>query len=378
MFHFWTGVSVIAGALRRRVWIDQRWFEWTPNFYIIFVAPPGVAAKSTTARIGMDLLRYVPGIKWGPKSITWQALLVKLQEAQEMMKLGDEFYPMACVTSVVTELGTFLKPEDSDMVDVLVDLWDGQKEAWDRATKTQGGTDIENPWINVIGCTTPSWMKKNFPDYLIGGGLTSRIIFIWAEKKRKFTAYPARVIKASEYAEYGQRLVQDLTHISKLQGPMELEPSAEEWGEVWYKKLWADRPLHMASDRFSGYIARKQTHVHKLAMVLSAAEGDSLRITVNHLQMADRLVTALEADMAKVFESIGVSDTSKNIKELVTYVRAYEGISLQDLWRHCMPIMGRRDFSEAVEGAIQAGFVEQRHTGRQYVFVPVKPKQGEK
>ena len=55
-FHFWTGVSTIAGALRRRVWIDQRYFQWTPNFYIVLVGPAGVAAKSTSLRSGMKLL----------------------------------------------------------------------------------------------------------------------------------------------------------------------------------------------------------------------------------------------------------------------------------------------------------------------------------
>jgi len=65
-FHFWTAVSCIAGALRRRVWIDQGYFQWTPNFYIIFTAPPGIVSKSTTASIGMRLLREVPGIQFGP------------------------------------------------------------------------------------------------------------------------------------------------------------------------------------------------------------------------------------------------------------------------------------------------------------------------
>ena len=60
---FWTGVSTIAGALRRRVWIDQKYFQWVPNFYIILVAPPGGISKSTTANSGMNLLRDVPGIK---------------------------------------------------------------------------------------------------------------------------------------------------------------------------------------------------------------------------------------------------------------------------------------------------------------------------
>jgi len=36
---FWTGVSTIAGALRRRCWIDQTYFKWFANFYVILVAP---------------------------------------------------------------------------------------------------------------------------------------------------------------------------------------------------------------------------------------------------------------------------------------------------------------------------------------------------
>ena len=46
--YFWTGVSAIAGALRRKVWIDQAYFKWYPNFYIVLVAPPGIVSKSTT------------------------------------------------------------------------------------------------------------------------------------------------------------------------------------------------------------------------------------------------------------------------------------------------------------------------------------------
>src|SRR5258708_32530922 len=74
-FHFWTGIATIAGALRRRVWIDMRKFIWTPNFYIILVAPAGIAAKSTSISIGLDLLLKLPtqaGIRFGPESLTGQ------------------------------------------------------------------------------------------------------------------------------------------------------------------------------------------------------------------------------------------------------------------------------------------------------------------
>src|SRR3989304_116541 len=77
-FLFWTGISTIAGALRRRVWIDQKFFQWVPNFYIVLVAPPGIVSKSTTANVGMNLLRKLEEIKFGPDVITWQQLITSL------------------------------------------------------------------------------------------------------------------------------------------------------------------------------------------------------------------------------------------------------------------------------------------------------------
>ena len=79
-FHFWTGVATIAGALRRRVWIDMRYFQWAPNFYIVLVGPPGVAAKSTTIQSGMKLLERLK-VPFGPSSMTWQALAKSLEES---------------------------------------------------------------------------------------------------------------------------------------------------------------------------------------------------------------------------------------------------------------------------------------------------------
>jgi len=228
-FHFWTGVATVAGALRRRVWIDMRKFQWTPNFYIILVGPPGVAAKSTSIQSGVRLLKQVPGIHFGPQSITWQKLADSLAASVEHMKLilpdGTEtFHPMSCLTIPVSELGTFLKIDDTALVDVLVDLWDGQQVDWGHATKTSGSTDIQNPWLNIIGCTTPSWLKANFPEHLIGGGLTSRIIFVFGEKKRKLVAYPDEVMLAADYFEMQNKLVMDLIRISSMQGEMTITP----------------------------------------------------------------------------------------------------------------------------------------------------------
>lgn len=369
LFHFWTGVSVIAGALRRQVWIDQRYFQWTPNFYIIFVAPPGIATKSTSISIGHNLLAKVEGVKFGPQSMTWQALTQSLAGAKIMVPFREDLLPMSCITCAVSELGTFLRPDDKDLIDVLVSLWDGQLGTWRRSTKTQGDDEIENPWINVIGCTTPSWLKDNFPEAMVGGGLTSRVVFVYADAKRKLVPYPADLIPDQYFEDESRMLMEDLQRIGEMCGEYEMEKEAKQWGADWYKDHWSKKPENLAADRFAGYMARKQTHIHKLAIVLAAAQRDDLVITRNDLEMAHSFVTATEADMSTVFESIGVAPMAKAALEVLALIRAYETVEQTVLFRRVMNSMSLEEFMKATDAVIKSGYAEQKYSnGKKYLI----------
>jgi hypothetical protein len=78
--HFWTAVSTIAGALRRRVGLTWLIFRWHPNFYIILVAPPGIVSKSHYCWYWNVPLKKVPDIRFGPDVVTWQALVTGFAE----------------------------------------------------------------------------------------------------------------------------------------------------------------------------------------------------------------------------------------------------------------------------------------------------------
>lgn len=364
-FHFWTGVSCIAGALRRRVWIDQGYFQWTPNFYIVFVAPPGIVSKSTTANIGMRLLKRVPGVFFGPNSVTWQSLIEAFTESTQAIELPDgEIIPQSALTIMSSEFGTFLDPKDRAMVDVLVEMWDGQIGAWEKRTKTSGNDTVQNPWINLIACTTPAWISGNFPEYMIGGGFTSRTVFVYAEQKRQLIAYPKDHMPQG-FEQRGDKLVRDLEHIStQMLGEMKLSPEAKQWGEKWYETVLTKRTGRMADDRFSSYFARKQTHVHKLAIVLSAAASDSLIIEKRFLEESALIVESLEADMPKVFANI-TSDASKSAQKILDLVIRTPGISKETLFNKLFYTMGNTDFTEGITSCIRSGMIRevQRENG---------------
>lgn len=385
IFHFWTGVFTIAAALKRRVWIDQRHFEWTPNFYIIFVAPPGIANKSTTISIGSGLLREIDGINFGPDSGTWQALGQSLMDAQEFVplvagQLDGEMEQMSCISCTVGELGTFIDFQDRKLIDTLTSLWDGQRGTFEHKTKTTGSILISNPWINIISGTTPAWLRKNVPEETIGGGLASRIIFVFGDKKRQLVPYPALVGDRAEHRKLRDKLVHDLRDISDMLGEMILTPEAIQYGVEWYKEHWEDRDIELASHRYDGYRARKPTHIHKLAMVLSASESSSGIITEVHLKKATKIVTSMEADMIKVFESIGVAPTSQNILEIVNFLNTYKlkemAATQQTVFRYALTVMSQRDLDEAIESCIKAGYISVKQKGDQiYYYLNIDPSQ---
>lgn len=316
--YFWTGVSAVAGALRRKVWIDQKYFQWYPNLYLILVAPPGIVSKSTTADVGMSLLRQVPTIRFGPSVVTWQALVKGFADGSESFEWNGSYYVMSALTIVSSEFGNLLNPKDKDMVDMLVNLWDGKPFV--KSTKMSGTDEVVNPWINIIAATTPEWIAGSFPEYMVGGGFTSRCIFVYADTKAKYVPYPALEVPA-DLDQQAADLVHDLEWIStKVCGEYFLDKEAIEWGTDWYHRHYQHDSKGMDPVRFGGYIARKQTMSHKVAMILAAAQRDELIITRDDLETAVAMITDLEPDMSKVFEKIGMKDDAVQVDRLMQMV----------------------------------------------------------
>lgn len=360
--HFFSGVSAIAGALNRKVWFDMGYFQWRPNFYIIIVGKPGLVNKSTSIGVAADILREVPGVNLGPSSITWQALIQHMGNVAEQVEIDGEFHTQSCLSFVASELGTLVDFHNREMIDVLVDLWDGRTGSWEKMTKMSGKESVVNPWIGLIAGTTPAWLAANVPESAIGGGFTSRCIFVYGREKRHLTAYPTSKFD-SEHAETRRKLVADLEHISLLKGAYKLTPEALDYGQAWYEQLWTTTPEHLRGDRFEGYLSRKQTHLHKLAMVLAASKRDELYIDLVDFQTAEALLTSLEDDMLAALDRVGRIPASLTLEQFVDFVKRRGTVSYAEAYRE---LSGYADF-QGIQGivavAVQSGLCMQTQTG---------------
>jgi hypothetical protein len=230
IFHKWTGISVIAAALRRKTWFNFGRIQVFPNMYIVFVSEPGIARKTQAISFGEEILTEISGITLAADTTTVQALLDDLEEAMtsHLMPNGENF-THASLTISSGEFESFLgdKRDNARMLVILTDLFDCKKKPFKTRTRHSGSNEIPNPYLNLIAATTPESLANSLPSTAIGGGLTSRIIFIWAEGKRRKVDVPEKPPSSIK-----DSLVKDLAVISRFQGVIISHRRAENGGGI--------------------------------------------------------------------------------------------------------------------------------------------------
>jgi hypothetical protein len=172
-----------------------------------------------------------------------------------------------------------------------------------------------------MGGTAPDWIQSMIPHEALGGGFTSRIIFIVEEAKRKLV--PEYVITEEERT-LGELLQRDLERISQLAGEVTFDEKAKDLYINWYIEqdtaLSAGRPA-ISDTRFAGYCERRATHLQKLMMLCSASRSDDLKITAPDFHSALKLLTDAEKTMPKTFGGLGKSRISDESNVVINYVK---------------------------------------------------------
>jgi hypothetical protein len=93
IFDKWTGMSIIAASLRKKVMLSLGRIRVYPNLYIVFVAEPGVARKTQAVNFGVEFLSNILQIVISADSTTREALLEDLEKSatDEPMPDGSIF-----------------------------------------------------------------------------------------------------------------------------------------------------------------------------------------------------------------------------------------------------------------------------------------------
>lgn len=317
-FRRWTAISVIASALQRKVCVN--WgtsLVFYPNLYIVLVGP-SATGKGTAMNPGLDLISEIGTIKIAANATSYQALIRRLKETNLTdidMVTGEQQYHSS-MTIYSKEFTVFLGYHNLELMAALCDWYDCDKR-WSYETIARKKEEIVGVWVNLIAGTTPDLIQSSLPVDAIGSGLTSRIIFIYEEKRSKIIALPTQTGREIEMQNF---LLHDLERISMLSGSYRwTEDFASKWADFCYA-MEGERPFY--DTRFDGYTGRRRNHLMKLSMIMSASKaGHDLILTEEDFDEALVLLQSAEVNMTKVFRGVGKSDTASMMHKVITFLK---------------------------------------------------------
>ncbi len=302
----WVAISVIAGCLQRKCYID--WGDATlyPNMYIVLVGPAGRCRKGTAMMPGLRFLKDM-GIKLAAESMTRQALIKELKNSSTMTMdpLSGKSSYHSSLTIYSEELTVFLGYNNLELISDMTN-WFDCRDTWTYRTKNMGSDEIIGVYVNMIGATTPELIQVALPRDAVGGGLTSRIIFVYAEKKDKIVPAP---FVSEEIKQLREALKIDLERICMLSGQFKLTNDCMDRYIDWYVR--EEQAQRYAKDPFmSKYAERRSTHLRKLSAIMCASRTDSMIVEKQDFEKALRLLDKTEKKMGMTFGGVGRNPTA--------------------------------------------------------------------
>ena len=324
LFHFWVGTSVIASTLERRCWIHRGYYTLYPNLYVVLIGASARVRKTTAIGIGYEVFRETmkEDVVIVSQKVTPEALISLFVEGYK--KKGVSGGVIVC-----DELGVFLggQAKNMDLMQLLTKWYDCPKH-FEYHTMMRGKEVMNCVYCNMIAGTTPQWLKDSMPPHAVGGGFTSRIIFVYQDKPEKLIAFPELT---PEMVALKVKLIHDLKAISRLSGQFSLTKKAREWYEGWYTEVFKPETTPYAS--LDGYFGRKHDTLLKVAMSLAVSKSSSLVVDEIELKMALRALNKNEQHLPDTLRLIQMTDVGENMEKVYRTICRKEEIDFVSLSR---------------------------------------------
>lgn len=355
LFHVWAALSGMSAALGRRCWFPFGPMVIFPNQFVVLVGTPGTR-KSTSMSIMKRQLRKSTGIRFAPADTAGQRQgLVEAMKGKDEQKeflgnveLAVADHSMAALTLehiaevsdtpdeeseaqhfisaadkhhimvTATELSRFIGQNNLQMLDFLTTMWDGE----DYEYQTKGGlTVLKNPLLNMLSCTTPTSIHNSMPPSAGGQGFMSRMILVYGSRKYKPVPRPTDPPQESVDAV---RAGFNRAYF-ELAGEFRETPEAKAYCESLY-----DFQLEINDPRFGYYHERRQDHLIKLAMALTASRGYSV-IDKSDYEEAHKILRATEKGMPDALGEFGMNPLAALKQNMLEFIRSRGMVKVDEL-----------------------------------------------
>lgn len=362
IFHKWAGISVISSVLGRKVWWDLGYSDVYPNLFVVLVARSAGLRKTAACEIAVDLLYNLPvDLKIIADKLTNEYLLKTMGLMNE--KDGRD----ADVFVYAEELSVFIGPNalSSGLIASLTKLYNCPNY-FPYGTKTSGSYVLVNSCMNMLGASTPEWLRLCMPSESLGGGFTGRIVFVTALEKERSISHPKKIMPDKEHMnEQRSRLINDLIKFYDLNGEFVMSEGAERFYDEWYER----RDEQQINDpRLESYYERRHTTLVKVAMVLAVNRGSEYIIEDIDLRQALDMLRGIELNMIHAYEGITFSDSTKHIDRLLRQINMKGQIGHSELLKRNSFHMNAEEFDRVIKTLKGAESIEEILVGKKRFY----------
>lgn len=320
-FHKWTGLSILAAAVERKVTLKQGRIHHVPNIYVMLVSHPAVG-KSTAMEAGTNLIeemrrRFNPNFKIIPNQTTEPAFI-------DLMKI-IEWFQVTPTLALPQSAGYFYASEASssalqntcgDFVASMTAFYDCPKFFRKKLKGEKDTTEIENGCMNMLAGSTFNYLKNLVNESSVLGGFASRLIYVVQEERE---VRPAKWESSQDLdSEMANKLIDDLGHINRIVGPMKPTPTFTAHWEAW-KPAFDQYLIDLNSEKLEAIMSRKGTNIIKVAILLSLSESDSRILTEDHFYQAKEIVDDAYKDNPLIIASAAIAnvESQKGTTQLI-------------------------------------------------------------
>lgn len=337
----WAAIVTVAGALERKVWLRSQGENIYPNMYVFLTGPPG-SGKTRALMKCWELWRELPECKVAEISLTKAALIDTLQESRRVLTgFPEEDFNSLLIAS--PELGALLPAYDSAFMNTLTHLYDGHIYTERRRTIKEEFKPIEKPNLNLIACTTPSFLASSLPDGAWNEGFLARVCIAYSGEIRYNAFHLDDEGLPEEQNALRAALIHDLQLINQRMGKIAWTAPAIEAATAFHKQQYGiheangyadiEFPAIPSHPRLMHYTTRRPVHFLKLCMICACDRGAEY-IDLRDVRYAIDLLRMLEDSMPDVFTAMASGGDQAVINDCTHWVMTenvhndYEGVPM--------------------------------------------------
>jgi len=324
-FHMWAGITAIAAALGRNVWMDRRsggvtrYKVYPGQLMTVLVAGSGRARKS----VGLDqvkpFLRRV-----GKPFIAGKSSPEAFLRQMDPSNIANPGYPQAMLfegeLTVLLTKGNYSEP----LIEILTKLADAPDD-FPYDTISHGRIVIPKPCLTMLGATTVESLGEGLPSRAHGSGFMSRVIFVYAkttDRVEDLSDIEDDDVTPAEVAQMRMlrnSLDNGMDRFKLMHGPFTFTKKGREWFRAFYRR-WVESPMGQGE----GWPTRRPDHMLRVAMVIAAAKGNVLELDEYTLQASDRLIYLIEQDFDKAMAFVG-TNYARDRQRIVDFIATKGG-----------------------------------------------------